>query len=571
MTKISLHPAEQYAADIRSGKLVASRYVKLAVDRYYRDRETGHERGITFDRAAAQRTIDFFRFLRLTDGAWSGKPFILAPYQQFIQWNLYGFKREDGSRRFRKAYCEISKKNGKSTWLGGLGLYHLLADHEPSANVVSAATGRVQAKEVWDSARKFVLKSPLLKKRVDVRQNNLSVVKTFSNFYPVSSEANTLDGKNVSFVSIDELHRHPNREIYDVFAGSGIARTQPLMAMITTSGFDRHSICWEQRDYTRKILTQQIFDDAFFGVVYGLDQKYDWPDLDADDDWCDEATWTKANPNLGVSITRDALADIVRESYEKPASQNNTKRLHFGIWTQSVSRWLDPAAWAACYADYTEEDLLGRPCYAGLDLSTTTDLSAFVLVFPPIAENEPYKVLARFFCPSEGVHRRAAKDRVPYDVWQRESFLTATPGDVIDHEFILAQIAKDCDAFDVREIAFDRWGSQVITARLSEGHGENFLVQFGQGYASMSPPCKELERLVAGRDLTHNGNPVLSWNIDNAVTTSDAAGNIKLDKAKATERIDGAVALIMGLDRATRHGTASAPSVYESAGITFLG
>lgn len=326
---------------------------------------------------------------------------------------------------------------------------------------------------------------------------------------------------------------------------------------ISTSGFNRQSLFFSQHEYTEKILSGVIEDDSWLGMIYTIDEG---------DDWRDESVWPKANPNLGVSKKWDDMRRKALRAKEMPSAQNAFQRLELDIWTHAETKWVNLDHWRACGLAVDADGLRGRTCYGGLDLSSTTDVTAFILVFPPQADGDAVQILCRFFIPEDNMYERIRRDRVPYDVWVRQGFITATPGNVVDYEYVLKQIDDDREVYDVQQIAFDRWGATHIQTQLMERGGDEFLVQFGQGFASMSAPMKELEKLILGHGLAHGNNPVLTWMADNLVAREDPAGNIKPDKEKSTEKIDGIVALIMGLDRATRHEE-PARSVYEQRGL----
>lgn len=551
---------QQYIDDVLSGRQVTGKWARLAVQRHVRDLASAQERGLRFDHRAAQHIIDFFGFLRHSKGEWAGRPVTLEPWQQFVLGSLFGWKRADGTRRFRTGYLEISRKNGKSTLAAGVGLYLLDADGEGGAEVYSAATKRAQAKITFDEATRMVKASPFLRRRITTVRDNLHIVNSASKFEPLGRDADSMDGLNIHAAIVDELHAHKNREVWDVLETATGARRQPLMFAITTAGFDRQSVCWEMHEYTQKLLDRVLEDDSFFGVIYAVDEE---------DDWEVEANWVKANPNLEVSVKLDDLQRKAIKAKEMPSALNSFLRLHLDQWTQAESRWMDPDKWRGCGHAVDGEGLRGRICYAGLDLSSTTDVAGYALVFPPQSSEDRYQVLWRFFIPDESMHIRSRRDRVPYEAWVRQGFMTATPGNVIDFDFILAALDEDAQRYDIQEVAFDRWGAAQIQTKLMEKGGEDWLVQFGQGYQSMSPPMKELERLVLDGKLAHGGNPVALWMADNLVAREDPAGNIKPDKERSTEKIDGMVMLIMALDRATRHQPEQ-PSVYEERGIREL-
>ena len=549
--------AEQYVEDVLAGRQVACKWVRLACERHARDLETGDERGLHFDEAAAMMAIAFFRLLKHSKGEWAGKTMHLEPWEQFIVASLFAWKREDGTRRFRTSYTECARKNGKSTLAAGIGLFLLLADDEAGAEVYSAATKREQARISHGEATRMAKTSPQIRRLVRIYKDNIHIVDTASKFEPLGADSNTMDGLNVHGAIIDEVHAHKTRETWDVLETATGARRQPLMFAITTSGFDRHTLCWTQHEYTEKILSGVIEDDSWFGIIYTIDEG---------DVWEDEVNWIKSNPNLGVCKKLDDMRRKAGRAKEMPAALNAFLRLELDIWTQAETKWVNIEHWMQCGAMVDAEGLRGRTCYGGLDLSSNTDVSALSLVFPPQADGDEYQVLCRFWIPEESMQERVHNDRVPYDAWVRQGYVTATPGNVIDYSYILAQIDEDMQAYDVQELAFDRWGATKIQTDLAELGGEEFLVQFGQGFASMSAPMKELEKLILGHQLAHGNNPVLTWMADNLVARQDPAGNIKPDKDKSREKIDGIVALIMALDRALRHEP-KRRSVYEDRGL----
>ena len=549
--------AEQYVDDVLAGKQVACKWVRLACERHRRDLDNGKERGLHFDEATAKTAIAFFRLLKHSKGEWAGRSLILEPWQQFVVWSLFGWKREDGTRRFRTSYLEVARKNGKTTMAAGVGLYLMLADGEPGAEVYSVATKRDQARISHSEATRMAKSSPQLRKLVTIFKDNIHILDTASKFEPLGADSDTMDGLNVHGAVVDEVHAHKTRDTWDVIETATGARRQPLMFAITTSGFDRQSLCFQQHEYTQKVLEGVVQDDSWYGMIYALDEG---------DKWEDEATWVKANPNLGVSKKWDDMRRKAARAKDMPPALNAFLRLELDVWTQAETKWVDLEHWRECGQAVDAEGLRGRSCYAGLDLSSNVDISALVLVFPPQSDEDAYQVIGRFWIPEEAMVERSRRDRVPYEAWVRQGYITATPGNVIDYDWILSQIDEDAQAYDIKELAFDRWGATKIQTDLMERGGEDWLVQFGQGYVSMSPPMKELERLILEHKLAHGNNPVLTWMANNLVVRQDPAGNLKPDKEKSTEKIDGMVALVMGLDRALRHEPHK-KSVYEDRGL----
>ncbi len=508
-----------------------------------------------FDKKAAASAVRFFeRYLVHIKGKWAGEAFRLEKWQQDdIIVPLFGCRRADGSRQYRTCYIEIPRKNGKSSLCSGIALYLLFADNEASAEVYSAAADTKQAAIVFNVAKGMAMASKSLMARGQVFRNSIFVPRTASSYQVLSADAYTKHGLNAHGIIFDELHAQPSRDLWDVLATSTGARTQPLTVAITTAGFDRNSICWELHEYARKIKEGVIADDSFLPVIYAADET---------DDWRSPDTWKKANPNLGVSISLDYLKRECDKAGNIPAYENTFRRLHLNQWTQQESRWLPMHLWEASAGEVIVESLKGKPCYAGLDLSSTTDITALVLAFPV---GDVIKILPFFWLPGDNLHDRANRDHVPYELWVKQGLIYATPGNVIDYAFIVAKIAELRKTYSLKELAFDRWGAAKIVQDLQE-LGLT-VVPFGQGFASMSGPSKELLRLVMGGKLHHGGNPVLRWMADNAVVKMDPSGNIKPDKSKSTQRIDGIVATVMALDRAMRHG---GRSIYESRGITVV-
>lgn len=508
---------------------------------------------------AAQKAVNFFaECCTHTKGPLAGEPFVLDEWQERdIIRPLFGWKRADGTRKYRKAYIEVPRKNGKSTLSGGIAVYLLSADGETGAEVYSAAADRDQAAIVFDVAKQMVSSSEELASRIDVFRRSMVYSKTASSYKVLSADAYTKHGLNAHGILFDELHAQPNRELVDVLTTSTGARRQPLEIYITTAGYDRHSICWEMHEYACKVRDGIIQDDSLLVAIYAADEK---------DDWTDPKVWAKANPGLGNSISLEYLERECNHAKEVPAYQNTFRRLHLNQWTEQSTRWIDMTVWDRCDERVEEAELIGRPCFGGLDLSSTQDITGLVWVFPPI-DDEFYRVLARFFVPEEGIRTRARRDRVPYDVWARQGFITPTEGNVVDYNVIEKQVKDDASKFLVQELAYDRFNAtQLVTDLIGEGIT---MVPFGQGFVSMSAPAKELEKLLLGGRLAHGNNPVLRWMMSNVAVRQDPAGNLKPDKAKSAEKIDGIVGLCMGLGRAIVQPE-QVGSVYESRGILTL-
>ncbi|WP_421409383.1 terminase large subunit [Streptococcus suis] len=511
-----------------------------------------------YDKAKADRAVTFINNLSHTKGKWAGKRFDLLPWQEQIVRDLFGIVKEDGNRQFLTAYIEIPKKNGKSELAAAIALYLLYADNEASAEVYGAACDRNQASIVFDVAKQMVQMSRPLEKRSKIMGATKRIVN-YSNagFYQVlSAETGTKHGLNVSGLVFDEIHAQPNRHLYDVLTkGSGDAREQPLFFIITTAGTDRNSICYELHTKALDILNGRKKDTSFYPVVYGLSDE---------DDWNDEANWRRANPSLGHTIGIDRVREAYQQALDNPAEENVFKQLRLNMWTSSSVAWIPEHVYAKGNDPIQYESLKGRSCYAGLDLSSTSDITAFVLVFPPRFEEENYIVMPFFWLPEDTLELRCRRDHVLYDVWERHGYIKTTEGNVVHYGFIEKFIEDLSKIYHIKEIAYDRWNATQMVQNL-EGMGLT-MVPFGQGYKDMSPPSKELYKLMMEGKIQHGGHPVLKWMGQNVVMRQDPAGNIKPDKEKSVEKIDGIVALIMGLDRCIRHQTDEG-SVYDERGI----
>ncbi|HEM6178610.1 TPA: terminase large subunit [Streptococcus suis] len=511
-----------------------------------------------YDKAKADRAVTFINNLSHTKGKWAGKRFDLLPWQEQIVRDLFGIVKEDGNRQFLTAYIEIPKKNGKSELAAAIALYLLYADNEASAEVYGAACDRNQASIVFDVAKQMVQMSRPLEKRSKIMGATKRIVN-YSNagFYQVlSAETGTKHGLNVSGLVFDEIHAQPNRHLYDVLTkGSGDAREQPLFFIITTAGTDRNSICYELHTKALDILNGRKKDTSFYPVVYGLSDE---------DDWNDEANWRRANPSLGHTIGIDRVREAYQQALDNPAEENVFKQLRLNMWTSSSVAWIPEHVYAKGNDPIQYESLKGRSCYAGLDLSSTSDITALVLVFPPRFEEENYIVLPYFWLPEDTLELRCRRDHVLYDIWERQGYIKTTEGNVVHYGFIEKFIEELSEIYHIKEIAYDRWNATQMVQNL-EGMGLT-LVPFGQGYKDMSPPSKELYKLMMEGKIQHGGHPVLKWMGQNVVMRQDPAGNIKPDKEKSVEKIDGIVALIMGLDRCIRHQIDEG-SVYDERGI----
>ncbi len=515
-----------------------------------------------YDKDAADYAVSFIECLCHTKGTWAGKPFDLIDWQEQIVLDVFGILKPNGYRQFNTAYVEIPKKQGKSELAAAVALLLTCGYGEERAEVYGCAADRQQASIVFDVAVDMIRMCPALSRRTKILTAQKRIVYQPTNsFYQVlSAEAYTKHGLNIHGVVFDELHAQPNRKLFDVMTkGSGDARMQPLYFLITTAGTDTGSICYETHQKAVDIMEGRKVDPTFYPVIYGAGM---------DEDWTDPKVWKKANPSLGITVGIDKVRTACESAKQNPGEENSFRQLRLNQWVKQSVRWMPMQKWDACAFPVDEDELEGRVCYGGLDLSQTTDITAFVLVFPPRDEDDKYVILPYFWIPEENVSLRVNRDHVPYDVWERQGVLQTTEGNVVHYAYIEKFIERLGERFNIREIAFDRWGAVQMVQNL-EGMGFT-VVPFGQGFKDMSPPTKELMKLVLEQKIAHGGHPVLRWMVDNIFIRTDPAGNIKMDKEKSTEKIDGAVAMVMALDRAIRCGADAGDSIYNHRGILFI-
>jgi len=516
-----------------------------------------------YDDSKAQDAVEFISSLQHTKGQWAGEYFILEKWQETIIKDIFGTLREDGKRQYRTVYIEIPRKNGKTTWAAAIALYMLFIESlgDSESEIYSGAADREQASLIFNQAASMIRRHPELSRlcRIIDSQKRIVFYRTNSFYRAIPADVAGAHGYNASCIIVDELHTQPNRDLVDTLVTSQGAREQPLTIFLTTAGYDENSICWEYHEYARQINEGVIDDPTFYGVIYAADEKDDWESPDI---------WKKANPNLDKTIGEEFLRQEARKAKQVPAYQNTFKRLYLNIWTAQEERWLDLQAWDDSAGAVNIDRLVGRRCFAGLDLSSTTDITALVLVFPD-DDDDSYDVLPFFWIPSSNMHDRVNRDKVPYDVWARDGNIVATEGDVIHYGAIREKIQKLNEIYNIQEIAYDRWGASKLVQDLQDDGYE--IVPFGQGYASMNAPTQELLKVILEKKLRHGGDPVLRWMADCVTVKQDPAGNIKPvkpDRRKSGKRIDGIVALIMGLDRAYRHKEEI--SVYEGRGLITL-
>jgi phage terminase large subunit-like protein len=552
-TADQLDETTAYARAVIAGEIAAARLVRLACERHLRDLKTGRKRGLWFDVDAAQFRINFYpAFLRHSKGEWAGKAITLGPWQKFVVGNVFGWKRKDGTRRYRYIYEEVPRKNGKSTKLAGVGLDMLVCDGELGAEIYAAATKRDQARIIFDEAKRMVAASPDLAAEVRRFKLNLSIDRTGSKFEPLSSDERTLDGLNPHCVLIDELHRHRTRHLLDVLDTALGSRRQPLLWIITTAGDDDpQSVYNSENDYATKVLEGVIEDDNVFAFIATIDK---------DDRWDDPLAWAKANPNLGISVK---LADLERQAQKaarSPMALSAFKRLRLNVRSAVAERAIDMDMWHQNSRGAFDPDKLGRiRCWGGLDLSSKIDISAFVQLFEP-DDDGIMRVACRFWMPGETIEERADRDRMPYRRWVEEGWIEATPGNVIDHASIRDAVIATNSRFELHDVAFDPWNATQLAVECNE-HGVN-MFEFIQGIKSYTMPTKELANLLHARRLDHGGNPVLAVMASNLKVQRDKNLNEMPHKSHSTGRIDGMTALIMAIGRYTSSQSEPQPGVF---------
>jgi len=548
-----LDEATAYARAVAAREIVACRLVRLACKRHLTDLKGGAKRGLKWRPDVAQHRINFYaRFLRHSKGEWARKPIALSGWQKFVVGSVFGWKRRDGTRRFRYVYQELPRKNGKSTLLAGVGLDLLTCDGEAGAEIYAAATKRDQARIIFDEAKRMVTTSPDLLRIVSRFKLNLSVDATNSKFEPLSSDDRTLDGLNPHGVLVDELHRHRTRALLDVMDTALGSRRQPLLWIITTAGDDSpESVYASENDYATKVLEGVLEDDDVFAFIATIDKG---------DRWDDPVAWAKANPNLGISVKRDDLERQARKAGKSPGALNAFKRLRLNVRTASAESAIDMQTWARNSRGRFDPDKLERTrCWGGLDLSSKIDITAFVKLFEP-DEAGIMRVAARFWMPSDTLEERADRDRMPYRRWVDEGWIEVTQGNVIDHGEIKAAVLSDSQHFDLQDIAFDPWNATQLSSELTS-EGVN-MVEFIQGLRSYTAPTKELQALLAGRKLDHGNNPVLTVMASNLKVQRDKNFNEMPHKQHSIGRIDGMCALIMAIGRYTASMTGGDQSIF---------
>jgi phage terminase large subunit-like protein len=556
-------PVTRFARAVDERRVIAGPHVRAACARHLDDLKNAGKRGFMFDVKAAMDAIKFYPvMLRLAGGEYEGEPFKLLGWQQFCIGSLFGWKhKKDEARRFRLAYIETGKGSGKSPMVAGIGLYGLVSDGEPRAEIYAAATKRDQAMILFRDAIAAVKQSPTLRKVLHMtggegNEWNVAYRSRGSFFRPISADDGQ-SGSRVHMGLIDEIHEHKTANVVEMLRAGTKSRRQALIVMITNAGADREGVCWHYHEYANQVAHQSLIDDSFFAFVCSMDK--------GDDPFNDESVWPKANPSLveadlpGIRYLREQ----VTTARGMPARASLVKRLNFCEWTNAVSPWLDYEAWNAAARVIDRERLRDRRCVGGLDLASTTDLAALVLMFEPVNAGEPWEVLPFFWKPGDLIRDQEDRDRVPYSLWVEQGHIETCPGKAISKLMILQRLAQLSAEFQIDCIAYDRWRIEDLKQlAYDEGIELPEMSAFGQGYASMSPAVEETERLLQLGELVHNGSPVLTWNAACTVLDGDAAGNRKPSKRESTGRIDGIVAMVMAAGQSMKEPV-NAPSLYS--------
>lgn len=535
----------EYAQSVVDGKRVAGPHVRAQCARHLRDLAEGPKRGLVWNLDESNKAQRFYsNVLKLNGGDFEGVAFELLPWQKFVVGSLFGWQGADGYRRFRVAYVETAKGSGKSPLAAGIGMKGLVADAEPRAEVYSAATKKDQAMILFRDAVAMVDQSPELSKRLQKSGTgekcwNLAYMAQGAFFRPISSDDGQ-SGPRPHIALVDELHEHKTNTVVEMLRAGTKSRRQAMIFMITNAGSGRNGPCWSYHEYGSRVAAGDVVDDGFFTYICGLDED--------DDPFADETCWPKANPSLqdadlpGYKYIREQ----VTEAKGMPSKEALVRRLNFCQWTDAESPWISHEVWKGAQQDFDVEDLRGRRAFVGLDLASTTDLTGMVFLVEPVEDGEPWKLVPYAWLPDIDLQRKSDTDRVPYVQWKAEGLLDTTPGRAISKRAILQKLSGMCDFFEVIACAYDRWRIEdLIQMAADDGITLPIMKPHGQGYKDMSPSIETFEAMLLNGEIAHNGHKVLTMCAGNAVTDQDPAGNRKLDKEKATGRIDLIIAAVM--------------------------
>lgn len=549
----------RYIDNVASGKKLTGELERLAIQRHVKDLNTCYERGLFFDPKAGMRVVNFYHFLNHGKGRqFAKKPFELSDWQAFKVYCQYGWKRENNKRRFRLGYLDVGRKNGKTAFAGGECLYNMIADGETSAEIYSAATTFPQAAICFEDTKAILNHSPKVKSMLNVFKKSIVFESTGSKFMPLHAKSDHLDGLNPSFAVIDEYHAHPNNDVFDILETGMGARDQPMISIITTAGYNKFGPCFRFRDIAKKVLHGILTQDDLFVMIFAMDN---------DDDWHNDEAWFKCNPNMGVSFQKSYMMDMFKAALNSPDKVVPFKTKNLNLWVDAENVWIPDESWKECSG--VEMDLKGLKCTGGLDLSSVRDITALCLMFIMPDGTDVYKWF--FFIPQDNINKRVKDDMVPYDIWIKQGHIITTPGNVTDYSYIHSYILSLNEIYNITSIAFDRWNaSQLVINLQNDGMVMN---PFGQGFASMSSPTKAFETSVYAKKMYHFNNPVARWMISNVDIKRDAAGNIKIDKERSREKVDGIVAAVMAKGESMTFNTenkANLNKIYENRGIRVL-
>lgn len=556
---IGQYTAAQYIQDVQTGDQVACKWVKLSIQRHLNDLKRAEAEDPDFpfyyNEKAARRVIDFKQELHHTQGPWANPRMHdtrlrLEPWQQFIDSMIFGWlSREDDCRRFTRVYIEVGKKNGKTTNAAATANYCFFVDkpREIGPEVYCVATKKAQAEKAWDEIDRQIQRHPALerKTKVYVQKSTIVIPGTAARVKMLGKDSKTEDGMNPHFVLVDEYHAHPDNSMLEVMESAMMARQQSLVYIITTAGFNKNSACYQEEHLQAEKVLEGSLNPApenFFCIIFTLDEG---------DDWTDPKVWIKANPNLGVSIIWKKFEGRIKQAIITPEKQNKIKTKNLNIWTEAETRWMEQDTWNKCSFKVDSEALAGRPCYVGMDLSASQDITAVVLCFPPQSAGERYQFLYRFFIPEDNIIKREQRDKVPYSYWIEKGLVITTPGNSIDYDFIEQTILEDGGIYEIREIGFDPWKShEIVNHLMNEGFT---MVPIRQSYYGMAQPTDIFEKKILALMVAHGGNPVMNWMISCTEMKSDRQDNkmpMKPQREKTGKRIDGVVASIIAIGRA---------------------
>jgi phage terminase large subunit-like protein len=536
----SWNSALDYIVKVESGQILVSKLVKASIERFKKDLQ---RKDIYFDAKAAEKACNFFDFLKHYKGKYAGRPFILEGWEAFIIGNIFGWKNsENNLRRFTEAYIEIPKKNGKTFLAAGVALLMLMMDGESGAEIYSAAYAKEQASISFNDAKKIISYSPALKKHLRVFAHQIVFPATNSFYKAVSSDDNTTEGKNSHCIILDEYHVHRSDDLKESLQSGSVSRLQPLLFIITTAGRDLNSPCYQYRkDICIPTITGKLKADSVFSVIYGTDES---------DDWRDERVWAKANPNYGISVEAARLRETFDKSKESGRKKIEFLTKHLNIWVNQLDTWIDEEVWNLL--ESVAEVPKGSICYAGLDLASVSDITAFSIYFPDLVPHARFKNY--YFVPEEAVNM-ALRNGVDYQKFIEKGDLIVTPGNVVDYNALKQKVLEINENYDLQFVAYDRWNSTHIVQELNDLLGDVYFLnkyeqkmyKFGQGFSSMSAPTKEFEKQVLSRGFRHDGDLVTKWMLQNVAINTDPAGNIKVSKSDSKGKVDGVVAMVMAM------------------------